>query len=360
MGCLAGTELVLSRLPVTLGPRQVPTNESDPYTHYTPGTPFIYSRGPLFDELVTGTINNAGFVNPQPYNATDTHPLVAVIGDSYVEAQMLPYHQTVHGRLANAIGEAGRVYSFGFASAPASQYLAYAKMAAERYQTDYLVVCVNSGDFYESLLTRWPDKGAYQFDDRPNGNFAMHLTPYTPSRVRNALRSSSLARYLVMNMELPVVMTRSLIQLPKALAFRRADIHALLQRESTPTDVVVPGEDLTGPDAQKAADLFLSLLPTYAKLPPSRIVLVVDPSRPHIYTGGPADPWTIERRRILQRAHDAGFHTVDLEPLFIDEYRTTGKTLEIPQDGHWNARGHEIVATQVQTALGIPYRVTKR
>jgi len=47
-----------------------------------------------------GHVNNDGWVNNQDYRLSDYPPLVAVIGDSFIEAQMLPYAQTFHGLLA--------------------------------------------------------------------------------------------------------------------------------------------------------------------------------------------------------------------------------------------------------------------
>jgi hypothetical protein len=186
----------------------------------------------------------------------------------------------------------------------------------------------------------------------------MHLTPYQPQPIREILRSSALARYLVMNMELPVVFMRSLSQLPQALAFRMADVKALLHLEPSPANTP-RANDFTGPDAKNAANVFLQLLPSYTHLPPSRVVLVFDASRPHIYSGGPPDAWTIERQRVMRQARAAGFFTVDLQPLFLQEFVTTGHTVDIPDDGHWNARGHEIVSQQIAKLLNIPRGLTK-
>jgi hypothetical protein len=250
------------------------------------------------------------------------------------------------------------VYSFGISSAPASQYLAYAHMAAQQYHPDYLIVSLNSGDFYESLLTRWPAHGLYQFDDRPNGDYAMHLTPYQPQPAKELLRSSALARYLVMNLQLPTILSQSLAQLPNALEARGDDIRALMRWQPTPK-LAAGQNDESGPDARHAADLFLQQLPTDAQLPTNRIVLVFDAYRPFIYAHGPATGWTIERRRIMREARALGYLVVDLEPPFLEEYAKTGNTVDIPDDGHWNARGHEIVTAEIAKRLPPPGSLTK-
>ena len=79
-------------------------------------------------------VNNAGWVNDQDYEHQDVTPLLAIIGDSYIEAMMVPYEQTVYGRLANTLEGRLRVYSFGASGAPLSQYLIWARHAVEHYR----------------------------------------------------------------------------------------------------------------------------------------------------------------------------------------------------------------------------------
>jgi hypothetical protein len=102
----------------------------------------------------------------------------------------------------------------------------------------------------------------------------------------------------------------------------------------------------------------LQRLAADAKLPPNRIVLVFDAYRPQIYTPGPAYGWTIERKRVMHNARALGYRTVDLEPPFLKEFATTGHTVDIPDDGHWTVRGHEIVAREIIKTLNIPRGLT--
>jgi len=52
--------------------------------------------------------NNAGFVDDQDYNASYEQPLLAIVGDSYVEAAMVSYVETLHGRLADQLAPRAR------------------------------------------------------------------------------------------------------------------------------------------------------------------------------------------------------------------------------------------------------------
>src|SRR3954471_23192554 len=85
--CLLAAEIVMRFLPVSTGLRSMPVNAADPVLHFTPDRPFMNSLGWDFHNVVRGRVNNAGFVNDQDY-VRDGAPVIAVIGDSFIEAQM--------------------------------------------------------------------------------------------------------------------------------------------------------------------------------------------------------------------------------------------------------------------------------
>ena len=59
--------------------------------------------------------NNFGFINDIRYEENATSPLLAIIGDSYVQAFMVPFKDTIAGRLSGYLGDTARAYSFGVA-----------------------------------------------------------------------------------------------------------------------------------------------------------------------------------------------------------------------------------------------------
>ncbi len=86
-----------------------------------PDREFTWPTGWFFYLVNRGRINGAGFVNAQEYVAETPEPLLAIVGDSYVEALMVPYEATIQGRLARELSARGRVYSFAMSGAPLSQ-----------------------------------------------------------------------------------------------------------------------------------------------------------------------------------------------------------------------------------------------
>jgi hypothetical protein len=85
------TEIVLHFLPVSSGLRAVAVTADSPVIHFAPNRPFLHSLGWDMHNINHGRTNNAGFVNGQDYRRDDPSPLLAVIGDSYIEARMVPF-----------------------------------------------------------------------------------------------------------------------------------------------------------------------------------------------------------------------------------------------------------------------------
>src|SRR5262245_35816887 len=111
--CLAVAEITLRFLPVASGLNTMPITAESPIYHFSPNREFLYSRAWYLEMQNRGHINNDGQVNNQDYYIDDQAPLVAIIGDSFVEAAMVPYPQTFHGLLAKSFEKEIRIYSFG-------------------------------------------------------------------------------------------------------------------------------------------------------------------------------------------------------------------------------------------------------
>nr|HQU74100.1 hypothetical protein [Calditrichia bacterium] len=96
-------------------------------------------------------VNNAGFVSDLAFDADDPRPLLAVVGDSYVEALWVPWPESLAGRLHQALSPDYRVYAISKSGSPMSQYLVYAQFARDTYQPAALVVVIIDNDFDQSL-----------------------------------------------------------------------------------------------------------------------------------------------------------------------------------------------------------------
>ncbi len=199
--CAFIAEIVLWMFPVSTGLLVQAVNEQSPIFRATPNQAYVYSKNWDFSLANQGAVNNAGFVNDQVYDAKDSSPLLAVIGDSFVEALMVPYGETIHGRLAKAVAESGRVYSFGFSGAALSQYLAWAQYATREYDPDGLIFVVVGNDFDQSLTKYDSAPGFHHYAMTENGELSLDRSDYEPGFFRPVVYQSALLRYLIFNLK---------------------------------------------------------------------------------------------------------------------------------------------------------------
>ena len=145
-------------------------------------------------------MNNAGYVNDQDYDAADPRPLLAVVGNSYVEAVMVPYAETLQGRLAAVVAPRARVYSYGASGAPLSQYLIWAREARERWKASALIIVVVGNDFDESLAVYKTGPGFHHYVAGSDGKLTLRRLDCPPARLRILAQSSALVRYLLLHL----------------------------------------------------------------------------------------------------------------------------------------------------------------
>lgn len=334
-------EAVLRFLPVNEGLRTLAVNSEDPVLRFTPNRDVLWSKFADFSMRNRVHVNNAGFVSDIDYDPKAKGPLLAVVGDSYVEALMVPWAKTLHGRLAERMSGGLRVYSFGASGAALSQYLAYARHARDAYHPAKGLVVVIGNDFDESLPEYKFSPGLHFFDrsdDRPSG---LVLREYSPSLASRLVQRSKLFMYAVHNLQAlgAVERLRRLVQGSQGAVGYVGQTDA----EASPARLR---------DSRWAVDAFIALLPGSFGLKPRDIMLVVDAPRPEIY-----DPAVLEQARnsyfvlmrtyLVERARRAGVQVVDLEPVMSQDYAQQRERFEFPRDAHWNGHGHAVAAEAV-------------
>src|ERR671939_5289 len=148
---IAALEIVLRFLPVAWAPPVQPPTPDNAIQRYAASTPFTWSLGWNFSVVTHKRTNAQGFVADYDYDPSAASPLVAVAGDSFVEALQVPFSESLTGRLQAMLGDRGRAYAFSQSGSPLSQYVAYAAHACALYHPQRLVVVVISNDFDESI-----------------------------------------------------------------------------------------------------------------------------------------------------------------------------------------------------------------
>jgi hypothetical protein len=338
---LAVLEIALNFLPVNSSLDIVPATAQAPVFHYEPNQSFIFSIGWDLKNVNRGHVNNAGFVNDQDYRKQAAKPLLAVVGDSFIEARMIPYPETLQGRLASALAGDFRVYSLAGGGAALSQYLIWAQHAVRDYGATALVINVVYNDFDESYVEYRQSPLYWVYAADQTGQLNLHLIEYRRSRFRALLSKSALARYLILNLR--VEQTMRTLHLMRANPWGRA---AMAAPGSAADAAVVDPQRMK--ISYAVIDAFFRDLRAMVDLPPDRVVFTMDGFHyPEAAAAGAGGYFDLMRRAFRAKAEALGYGFIDLDPLFLAHYRAHRETFEIPDDGHWTATAHAIAAEAV-------------
>jgi hypothetical protein len=341
---LAIGELLLRSMPVSDALLAQPVSDETPVFRFAANRTLTWSKGWNFAIINQVRVNNYGYVNDHDYRPSDKSSLLAVIGDSYVEAARVPYAKTLHGRLAKMFQGAGRVYSFGASGAALSQYLAWAEFARRTFAPQKLIFVIIANDFDESLLKRKQGPGFHYFDTDRDGAERLVRVDHEPSLLRAIARRSALIRYLVLNLGIE----RAWSRVKNLFSGGVGRSEAVSMVGNVPADR--PASLIA--DAQRAVGMFFRMLPASAGLSPPDILFVVDGLRPAVYseTGlerAKSSYFGRLRRHFIDQARRRGYEVVDMNPIFAEAYGRDGKRFEPDDDGHWNGYAHGLAALAV-------------
>lgn len=323
-------------LPVAYLPRIEAVSEAAPMARFEPNVDFRWSRDWNFSVVTRKHTNNYGFVSAIDYRPEERTPLLAIVGDSLVEANQVDAGKSLGEVLHAGLGAKGRVYSFAISGAPLSQYLAYAEYARKDFRADSLAIVVAPNDFDESLF-KYKSEGRFHYF---NDDGSMKRVDYDLSGVKAVLRHSAVLRYVIQNME----------------AGQRLDL--LWQTLRGERAKFLQGDDLEKrlADSKRVIDIFFEQLPARTGLGPDRVVFLLDPLRRAIYS---PEIWAEAQKSFYGRipqyfaeqARARGYEVIDLQPTFVQSYKL-GRTIEVaPTDSHWSALGHQVVAEQLAHSM---------
>ena len=351
-------EIVFRFLPVQGGIDINPVNSDHPFINFSPNRDFTYSIGGSLNHPNHGHINNYGFTNDHDYDASDLRPLLAVIGDSYIEAFIVPYKLTVQGRLDQRAGRERRVYSFGASGASLIDYLYYADYVSKTFKAQYFVINIVNNDFDEMLFRYKQVHGLHYFAERADGTLFPILMDYRQNQTLRFLAdNSALFRYLAFNVGSTPFGYGIRQSIEGAMAFIRGifirshpvDQNNTLSEASAGHTTSLPAVNRVE-ISKRAVQSVLDEFPIRTGMPPSRILFLVDSYRLF------AEPALAEARNsyfgvmrtyFIEEARRRGFEVQDMQDWFALRYARDHSAFQFPDDGHWNPIGHEEAANAV-------------
>lgn len=335
-------EVVFRMLPVCEGVNLLPVNEQNPVPRFAENRDFTWSDDWKFSIISKKHSNNYGFLNDNDYHKEENTPLMAIIGDSYVEAPQLDNRSTVHGILSEKVPNKGRIYSFAMSRAPMSTYLAYAEYTRNEFSPNSMVFVIVGNDFDQSLSKYEMSPGFYYFFVDDDQKLVLKRIDYYKPFSRRLFRKSALMRYIFFNLKLDWPNVKEKI-------FFRNDLRQYVGNTSSEAS-----EERVS-DSKKVVDEFLLQLPLRSGLDATHIMFIVDGMRPHIYSDhGLQDAngsyFDIMRKYFIFSARSKGYEVIDMQPIFIMKNRADGSRFEFETDAHWNALGHKIVADTIESS----------
>ncbi|HWW21187.1 MAG TPA: hypothetical protein VNZ06_10310 [Steroidobacteraceae bacterium] len=317
-------ELVLRMLPVGRGAYAAEPDPAWPAHHLVPNSSYTFSSGWDLEDVQHGHINNMGYVSPFDYSRGTGG--VFVVGDSFIEDQMTRYDESLQGALPSLLKRPMPVLGFGTSGGNLAHDLGVATLIGQQFKPTWAVVVVTRRNFVNGFVTQG---GYYQWTsgDEPGIGRAPDARH---GLLVDSMRHLALLAYMRGNLE--------------------ADRSTLFAAKKWQQANVCHGGVLSRSD-EALVRFSAQQLPIRFKLDPSHVVLVLDTDRAAIYNP-PSVPCPSRDDLALallgREAAAAGIQVVDMDPVFREAYRLTGRRFDyLPVDGHWNPSAHALAAQQV-------------
>jgi hypothetical protein len=340
--CLIVAEVVLHFMPVASGLGSVPVDAAHPVFHFAPNRPFVFSQGWDMHRVRHGRSNNEGWIDDQDYRRDDPTPLLAIVGDSYIEAQMVPYADTMQVRLGRSLDGKLRVYAFAGSGAPLSQYLIWAGHAVKDYGARGVVINVVGNDFDESICALKRSPGFWCYGEDGDGQLRLRLIEHRPGVGTSLVRASALARYLLINLQVMQHVWR--VQGLVDWLFGTA------AQAQYAGNTAVQADERRLRLSRAMLDAFFRDLPERVGLPRERLLFTLDGFRtPATVEAGRGSYFDLMRQAFLAKARSLGYEVIDLDPLFMAPARA-GLRYDYPDDAHWSGSGHAVAAEAVASS----------
>jgi hypothetical protein len=274
--------------------------------------------------------NNFGFLASRDF--VPDAKAVAIIGDSYVEANMLPEADRLAGQLEARLG-ARPVYPFGGPGSSLLDYDERVRFIREKLGIRDFVIIIERGDVMETLCgsgnIHSPCMDAKDLSLR-------HERQTEPGSAKKILRHSALAQYFFSQLRIR----------PDALLVQLFPFTAR-GKESASSKPAGGPEDVPPSVAETIVHRFIEGLPRGDN---ERYILVFDSERDDIREGKPIHAPV--RRQFMQMVKEAGLDVVDTEPLFRKHLQRSILNLEVgPYDRHCNTLANKIVADAVSQRI---------
>ncbi|MFN8348956.1 MAG: GDSL-type esterase/lipase family protein [Spirosomataceae bacterium] len=300
---------------------------------FLPNQTGVISFGKRGQKQVKYRINNEGWNSAADYDSTDTRPLIAVIGDSYIQAMQVGVRESYPAVMQQKLGEKYRVYSFGFSGATLCQYVSMSRYVRKRFKPKVLILNLVHNDFDESLCHLKGNGMGFMCVDT-----ATYQTRYLDFSAPKTLQSRSLHKILYSS-----ALARYLSIYGNVTKRRTSQIR--YNQNTDPAKLKSVQREIG-----KVTEILLNAVKT--ENPETPILLVMDGLRGDIYNNTlPVSDLAWLNDLVRQKAEAQKLTLIDLTTPFLADFRQHKRHFESETDFHWNEYGHRKVAEVILEKL---------
>lgn len=283
-------------------------------------------------------INNMHWNYPIDYKTKSNNNLIAVIGDSYIEAFQVDVDKNYPYLLQEKLKPVYEVYAFGKQGAPLSQYLHISRYVNKHFNPDILIFNLvhndfdesieelNPSDYYFLLLSLNKDSTFTETVPHPNYNFRQY------SYWKKVIFRSALFRYIQINLAIDV----------KDILSNLFNNDTVRYEANTSVEKIQKNKELI----IKSTNYLVSKIKN--ENIGKRIIFVMDAPRYNIYDNNLESSqvlWLNEMTKNICSKNDIEF--IDLTPLMNEDYKVNKSKFNSDLNAHWNEYGHEFVSNIV-------------
>ncbi len=312
-------------------------NQEEQFINYSNKKPEgRYTIGKFARIRTRWTINNDGWNYPVDYTEErgDT-PLIAVIGDSYIDTDIVSSDKNFPYRLREKIYPEKEVYAFGLSGIPLSQYYHLNKYVNRKFNPDIVIINLIYNDFEESFRKFHPGSSSWQIAEADSTYTVVppekvNISPTTRTW-KKLLYKSAFFRYLHRNL----------------LVFQ---MFRHVERDEVESNVEIVEDTGKRSEIKRGIDFLFGKIKEENK--GRRVIFVIDAPRPSIYDGTLETSqvaWMNEMIRELSAKHEV--ELIDLTEPMKQDWEENKNRFNPEIDGHWNEYGHQFVADVVYEYL---------
>ena len=325
-------EVIFRILPTSDSFKVKPVNTKNPILRYEENRDVRKQIGFNFQHITIKHINNYGYASDKDFQKKEfqTKPVIAVIGDSYVDALGVKNQDTFHAILDNYL-QSYDVYPIGISGSPLSQYIAFSRYAAKQFSPKLYVFLIIANDFDESFEKVKNSPGLHYFNETDQLTFV----EYNPSIMKRVARKSAFIRYLYLDLKIT------------------KQIKMLLKKKNISSEIQVrmTMDTLSNMDylklGREAINKFLDGVKNLTET--SKVIILLDGDRSSIYAGmiqrDINKPVNILFDELMTLSKNIpNIDAIDLHNSFQENWSNENKKFNYDYDYHWNEYGHAVVA----------------